>query len=52
MSSLLLDDQKISPQRLLQLRHPFLYPKIEDALSNIIGELLGVAFLLPQDKIL
>ena len=38
MSSLLLDDQKISPQKLLQLRHPFLYPKIEDALSNIIGD--------------
>ena len=35
MSTLLLDSQKIIPQRLLEQGHSFLYPKIEDALKNI-----------------
>ena len=39
MSSLLLDDQKIVPQKLLELKHLFLYPNIHAALSNIIEDI-------------
>ena len=39
MSSLLLDEQRIVPQKLLELKHPFLYPNIHAALSNIIEDL-------------
>ncbi len=36
MSSLLLNEQRVIPQKLLQLQHPFLYPDIKDALASII----------------
>ena len=35
VSSLLLDSQKIVPQRLLEQGHSFLYPKIDDALKHL-----------------
>ena len=36
MASLVLDSQKIFPQRLIDQNHSFLYPKVEDALKKII----------------
>ena len=37
MSSLLLDSQKILPQRLSEQGHSFLYPKIENALKHLVS---------------